>query len=73
MVHEFNTIISIAKELNISRQALNKKAKRLNINLTKKSFSDDEWKLLSSTNRNYKKKVDSQVDIHQLNRLVEKD
>lgn len=72
-MHEFDTIIAIANELKISRQALNKKAKRLNINLTKKSFSDDEWKLLASTNRNYNKKVDSQVDDYELKLLADKD
>ena len=40
MTHEFDSIIAIADELEISRQALNRKAKRLNIDLSKKSFTD---------------------------------
>lgn len=72
-MRQFDTIIAIANELKISRQALNKKAKRLNINLTKKTFSDNEWKLLSSTNRNYKKKVDGKVDDYELKLLSDKD
>ncbi len=33
--NEFDSIIAIADELEISRQALNRKAKRLNIDLSK--------------------------------------
>jgi len=59
MTHEFDSIIAIADELEISRQALNRKAKRLNIDLSKKSFTDKEWKLLASTKRKPKTSTSS--------------
>lgn len=74
MKHEFDTIIAIAEELEISRQALNRKAKRLNIDLSKKSFTDKEWKLLASTKRKLKTSTSSNyVDTFTAKQLAEKD
>ena len=74
MTHEFDSIIAIADELEISRQALNRKAKRLNIDLSKKSFTDKEWKLLASTKRKPKTSTSSNyVDTFTEQQLAEKD
>lgn len=74
MTHEFDSIIAIADELEISRQALNRKAKRLNIDLSKKSFTDKEWKLLTSTKRKPKTSTSSNyVDTFTAQQLAEKD
>ena len=74
MTHEFDTIIAIAEELEISRQALNRKAKRLNIDLSKKSFTDKEWKLLVSTKRKPKTSTSSNyVDTFTAQQIAEKD
>ena len=74
MTHEFDSIIAIADELEISRQALNRKAKRLNIDLSKKSFTDTEWRLLASTKRKPKTSTSSNyVDTFTAQQLAEKD
>lgn len=74
MKHEFDTIIAIAEELEISRQALNRKAKRLNIDLSQKSFTEKEWKLLASTKRKPKASTSSNhVDTFTAQQLAEKD
>lgn len=74
MTHEFDSIIAIADELEISRQALNRKAKRLNIDLSKKSFTDKEWKLLALTKRKPKTStLSNYVDAFTAQRLAEKD
>lgn len=74
MKHEFDSIIAIADELQISRQALNRKAKRLNIDLSKKSFTDKEWQLLASTKRKPKTSTSSNyVDTFTAQQLAEKD
>ena len=74
MTHEFDTIIAIADELEISRQALNRKAKRLNIDLSKKSFTDKEWQLLVSNKRKPKKSTSNNyVDTFTAQQLAEKD
>lgn len=74
MTHEFDSIIAIADELEISRQALNRKAKRLNIDLSKKSFTEKEWKLLASTKRKPKTSTSSNyVDTFTAQQLAEKD
>ena len=74
MTHEFDSIIAIADELEIFRQALNKKAKRLNIDLSKKSFTDKEWKLLASTKRKPKTSTSiNYVDTFTAQQLAEKD
>ncbi|MGB2513195.1 replication initiation protein [Leuconostoc suionicum] len=74
MTHEFDSIIAIADELEISRQALNRKAKRLNIDLSKKSFTDKEWKLLVSTKRKPKTSTSSNyVDTFTAQQITEKD
>jgi len=74
MTHEFNSIIAIADELEISRQALNRKAKRLNIDLSKKSFTDKEWELLASTKRKPKTStLSNYVDTFTAQQLAEKD
>ncbi len=74
MIHEFDSIIAIADELEISRQALNRKAKRLNIDLSKKSFTDKEWKLLASTKRKPKTSTSSNyVDTFTAQQIAEKD
>ena len=74
MTHEFDSIIAIAYELEISRQALNRKAKRLNIDLSKKSFTDKEWKLLALTKRKPKTSTSSNyVDTFTAQQLAEKD
>ncbi|WP_394454793.1 replication initiation protein (plasmid) [Leuconostoc suionicum] len=74
MTHEFDSIIAIADELEISRQALNRKAKRLNIDLSKKSFTDKEWKLLASTKRKPKTSTSiNYVDTFTAQQLAEKD
>ena len=74
MTPEFDSIIAIADELEISRQALNRKAKRLNIDLSKKSFTDKEWKLLALTKRKPKTSTSSNyVDTFTAQQLAEKD
>lgn len=74
MTHEFDSIIAIADELEISRQALNRRAKRLNIDLSKKSFTDKEWKILASTKRKPKASTSSNyVDTFTAQQLAEKD
>ena len=74
MTHEFDSIIAIADELEISRQALNRKAKRLNIDLSKKSFTDTEWKLLALTKRKPKTSTSSNyVDTFTAQQIAEKD
>ena len=74
MTHEFDSIIAIADELEISRQALNRKAKCLNIDLSIKSFNDKEWKLLASTKRKPKTSTSSNyVDTFTAQQLAEKD
>lgn len=74
MTHEFDSIIAIADELEISRQALNRKAKRLNIDLSKKSFTNKEWKLLASTKRKPKTSTSSNyVDTFTAQQIAEKD
>ena len=74
MKHEFDSIIAIADELEISRQALNRKAKRLNIDLSKKSFTDKEWQLLASTKRKPKTSTSTNyVDTFTAQQIVEKD
>ena len=74
MTHEFDSIIAIADELEISRQALNRKAKRLNIDLSKKSFTDKEWKLLALTKRKPKMSTSSNyVDTFTAQQIAEKD
>lgn len=74
MTHEFDSIIAIADELDISRQALNRKAKRLNIDLSKKSFTDTEWKLLASTKRKPKPStLSNYVDTFTAQQIAEKD
>ena len=74
MIHEFDSIIAIADELEISRQALNRKAKRLNIDLSKKSFTDKEWKLLALTKRKPKTSTSSNyVDTFTAQQIAEKD
>lgn len=74
MKHEFDSIIAIADELEISRQALNRKAKRLNIDLSKKSFTDKEWQLLVSTKRKPKTSTSSNyVDTFTAQQIAEKD
>ena len=74
MTHEFDSIIAIADELEISRQALNRKAKRLNIDLSKKSFTDKEWKLLALTKRKPKTSTSSNyVDTFTAQQIAEKD
>lgn len=74
MTHEFDSIIAIADELEISRQALNRKAKRLNIDLSKKSFTDTEWELLASTKRKPKQStLSNYVDAFTAQQLAEKD
>ena len=74
MTHEFDSIIAIADELEISRQALNRKTKRLNIDLSKKSFTEKEWKLLALTKRKPKTSTSSNyVDTFTAQQLAEKD
>lgn len=74
MTHEFDSIIAIADKLEISRQALNRKAKRLNIDLSKKSFTDTEWELLASTKRKPKQStLSNYVDTFTAQQLAEKD
>lgn len=74
MKHEFDSIIAIADKLEISRQALNRKAKRLNIDLSKKSFTDKEWQLLVSTKRKPKTSTSSNyVDTFTAQQIAEKD
>lgn len=74
MTHEFDSIIAIAEELDISRQALNRKAKRLNIDLSKKSFTDSEWKMLVPTKRKPRvSTLSNRVDDFVAQQLAEKD
>lgn len=44
--HEFATIQAIADELKIRRQTLYNRAKKTNIDISKKTFSDEEWSAL---------------------------
>ena len=74
MTHKFDSIIAISDKLEISRQALYRKASRLNIDLSKKSFTDKEWKLLVSTKRKPKVSTSSNhVDTFTAQQLAEKD
>ena len=74
MTHKFDSIIAISDELEISRQALYRKASRLNIDLSKKSFTDKEWKLLVSTKRKPKVSTSSNyVDTFTAQQIAEKD
>ena len=45
-VHEFKTIQAIADELNIKRQTLYNRAKKTGIDISKRSFTDEEWSAL---------------------------
>lgn len=45
-VHEFKTIQAIADELNIKRQTLYNRAKKTGIDISKRSFTDEEWSSL---------------------------
>ncbi|WP_273719507.1 replication initiation protein [Leuconostoc mesenteroides] len=74
MTHDFDSIIAISEELEISRQALYRKASRLNIDLSKKSFTEKEWQLLVSTKRQPKVSTSSDyVDTFTAQQLAEKD
>lgn len=74
MTHKFDSIIAISDKLEISRQALYRKASRLNIDLSKKSFTDKEWKLLVSTKRKPRVSTSSNyVDTFTAQQLAEKD
>lgn len=45
-VHEFKTIQAVADELNIKRQTLYNRAKKTGIDISKRSFTDEEWSAL---------------------------
>lgn len=45
-VHEFRTIQAIADALNIKRQTLYNRAKKTGIDISKRSFTDEEWSAL---------------------------
>lgn len=42
-LHKFNTIQDIADEIGIKRQTLYNRAKKTGVDISKKSFSDEEW------------------------------
>lgn len=42
-VHEFKTVQSIADSLKIKRQTLYNRAKKTGVDISKKSFTDEEW------------------------------
>lgn len=44
--HEFVTIQAIADELKIKRQTLYNRAKKTNVDISKKKFTDEEWTAL---------------------------
>lgn len=44
--HEFGTIQAIADELKIKRQTLYNRAKKTNVDISKKKFTDEEWTAL---------------------------
>lgn len=44
--HEFGTIQAIANELKIKRQTLYNRAKKTNVDISKKKFTDEEWTAL---------------------------
>lgn len=45
-VHEFKTIQAIADELKIKRQTLYNRSKKTGIDISKRSFTDEEWSAL---------------------------
>lgn len=67
-IHKFKTIQAIADELDIKRQTLYNRAKKTEINISKKKFTDEEWsalvnnKKLTNVNKNINKEL-SQIDI----------
>lgn len=42
-LHNFNTIQDVADEIGIKRQTLYNRSKKTGVDISKKSFSDDEW------------------------------
>lgn len=44
--HEFGTIQAIADELKIKRQTLYNRAKKTNVDISKKKFTEEEWTAL---------------------------
>ena len=67
-VHEFKTVQAVADALNIKRQTLYNRAKKTGIDISKRSFTDEEWsalvnnKKLTSVNIDNDKKL-TEIDI----------
>lgn len=67
-VHEFKTVQAVADALNIKRQTLYNRAKKTGIDISKRSFTDEEWsalvnnKKLTSVNSDNDKKL-TEIDI----------
>lgn len=67
-LHAFKTIQAIADELNIKRQTLYNRSKKTGVDISKKSFSDEEWlalvnnKKLTNVN-NDNDKIVTEIDI----------
>lgn len=67
-LHEFKTVQSIAESLKIRRQTLYNRGKKVGIDVSKKSFTDEEWTALvnnkkwTSVNFDNDKKL-SEIDI----------
>lgn len=73
-IHTFKTIQAIADELDIKRQTLYNRARKTEIDISKKQFTDEEWsalvnnRKLTYVNKNSDKKL-SEIDI--LNQRIE--
>lgn len=50
-LHDFKTIQDIADEIGIKRQTLYNRAKKTGVDISKKTFSDDEWSSLVNNKR----------------------
>lgn len=67
-IHTFKTIQAIADELHIKRQTLYNRARKTEIDISKKQFTDEEWsalvnnRKLTSVNEKIDKKL-SEIDI----------
>lgn len=73
-IHTFKTIQEIADELDIKRQTLYNRAKKTEIDISKKQFTDEEWSALVNNKKltYVNKKGDNKLsDIDILNQRIE--
>lgn len=71
-IHTFNTIQAIADELNIKRQTLYNRAKKTEVDISKKSFSDEEWSALVNNNKLTNVNKESDNKLSELNILTQR-